>query len=86
MLGRKIQIIQRDGRFTMQLLEEGRLESVLATDKDGAAVGHQWWLNPPVFDLAARLRELRCSDAQIRQAYESLLSGKDTDLTLDLPR
>ena len=85
MRDRKIQIIQQNDRFTMQLLELGRVKSVLATDRDGAVVAHRWWLNPIVFDLAATLREWRCSDAQVRQAYECLLSGNDTDLTLDLP-
>ena len=83
MLRKQIQIIQQGGTFTMNLLEDGNFKAVLETDS-GRPVGIRWWLIPVVFDLTARLRECGCSDAQIRQAYESLLSGHDTNLTLDL--
>lgn len=85
MRDKKLQIIQKDDHFTMQLLENGRLKSVLMTDQTGPKVGHRWWLNPIVFNLAAAMKEWQCNDSQIRQAYESLLSGKNTDLTFDLP-
>lgn len=83
MRDRKIEIIQTGGRFTMQRVEHGKTY-VLASDKDGAAVGHQWWLNPVVFNLAEEMKTWGCSDAQIRQALESLTSGKDTHLVLDV--
>lgn len=82
--GKKIEMVQTGGRFTMNLVEDG-VRSVLASDQDGAVVGLSWWLNPTIFDLAAKLRTWKCSDAQIRQAYESLLSGRDTHLEFDLP-
>jgi hypothetical protein len=85
MLERKIEIIQTGNRFTMQLIEDGRC-SVLFSDENGAAVGYAWWLNPTILDLARALRALKCSEAQIRQAYESLLPRRDTRLEFGLPR
>jgi hypothetical protein len=82
---RKLQIIQRGDTFTLKSQEEGKQELVIANDGDRGARGVRWWLMPLIFDLAGTLREQGCSDAQIRRAYESLLSGHDTDLTLDLP-
>ena len=85
MKDRKIQIIQRNNTFTMNLLEDGQFKSTLETDS-GNQLPSQWWLNPIVFNLTERLRDAGCSDAQIRQAYDSLLSGHETHLELDLPR
>lgn len=65
-------------------LVEGNRRSVLASDKDAAVVGHRWWLNPVVYNLPEELKIWGCSDAQIRQALESLTSGKDTNLVLDV--
>jgi hypothetical protein len=81
----KIEIIQSDGRFTARRLEYGQT-FVLASDKDGGAVGHQWWLNPQVFNLPEEMKTWGCNDAQIRQAIESLTSGKDTHLEFEVPR
>ena len=82
---KKIEIHQTGGRFTMELVDGDR-RSVLFSDKDGALVGHQWWLNPALLNLPEELRNRGCSDAQIRQALESLSSGKDTHFTLTLSR
>jgi hypothetical protein len=84
MPNKKIEIIQEGNRFTMQLIE-GERRSVLASDQTGAALDYSWWLNPIIFDLAQTLRDWNCSDAQIRQAYEHLLSGRPTHLKFDLP-
>ena len=84
MRDRKLEITQTGNRFTMELVEGGR-RCLLFSDKDGAAVNHQWWLNPAMLNLPGALKNWGCSDAQIRQALESLTSGQDTHLTLDLP-
>lgn len=68
----------------MQHVKDGKT-GVLLTDEGGAVVGHQWWLNPLMLDLIKEMRTWRCSDRQIREAYESLLSGHDTDLESDVP-
>jgi len=68
----------------MELIEDGR-HSVLANNESQADLNYRWWLNPMIFDLVEELRTYWCSDAQIRQAFESLLSGRDTHLEFDLP-
>jgi hypothetical protein len=84
MRDKKIAITQTGDRFTMELIEDGR-RSVLANNESHADLNYRWWLNPMIFDLAEELRTWDCSDAQIRQAYVSLLSGRDTHIELDLP-
>lgn len=80
----KIRIIQTGGRFTMQHVKDGKIY-ILFGDEGGAVVGHQWWLNPLMLDLLKEMRTWKCSDQQIREAYQSLLSGHDTDLEFDVP-
>jgi hypothetical protein len=80
---RTLQIIQQNNTFTMNLLEDGEFKGTL---ESGNQLTFQWWLNPRVFNLEERLRDNGCSDAQIRQAYDSLLSGHETNLELDLPQ
>ena len=80
---RQIQIIQRNNTFTMNLLEDGQVKSTFETGSGNLPL--RWWLIPIIFNLTERLRDNGCSDAQIRQAYESLLSGHETHLELDLP-
>lgn len=83
-MAKAIEIKQVGDRFTMELVEGGR-RSVLFSDKDGAPVGHQWWPNPALLNLPEELRNWGCTDAQIRKVIENLASGKDTNLTLDIP-
>ena len=68
-----------------RLKDYGIPSVVLATDRDSVPVGHRWWLDPTVFDLTQTLKEQNCSESQIRQVYESLLSGQDTHLVLEVP-
>ena len=82
---RKIEIVQSGRRFTMNMIEDGKQKSLLDSDKVGAALDYPWWLNPTIFNLAEELKTWKCSEAQIRQAYQSLLSGHDTHLELDIP-
>jgi hypothetical protein len=84
MVDTKIEIVQSGGRFTMQKVEDGQTV-VLLSDKDGARTGNQWWLHPAI-NITAHLRGCGCSDVQIGQVIDSLLSGKDTNLSLDVPR
>jgi hypothetical protein len=83
MPGKKIKIIQQGNRFTMELIEGDKI-SVLVSDHDGTALNYSWWLNPTIYNLAQNLKEYGCSDLQIREAYEDLLSGHDTHLELDI--
>ncbi len=80
---RKIEIIQTGGRFTLQRVEGGKTY-VMASDRDGAVVGHEWWLNPAVFNLPDELKTWGCSHAQVRLALEALASGTDTHLEFDV--
>ena len=82
---RKIEIVQNGNRFTLNMIEDGKQKSLLASDNAGAALDFSWWLDPTIFKLAEELKTWRCSDAQIREAYQSLLSGRDTHLELDIP-
>jgi hypothetical protein len=84
MPGKKIEIIQEGTRFTMRLIEGDR-PTVIASDQDGSALDYPWWQNPTIFDLAKMLKLWNCSDTQIREAYEQLLSGHATRLELDIP-
>jgi hypothetical protein len=84
MPGKKIEIIQEGNRFSMQLIEGDR-RTVIASDRDGAALNYSWWLNPTIFDLAKTLKLWDCTDTQIRDTYEQLLSGRDTRLELVIP-
>ena len=84
MVDTKIEIIQSGGRFTLQKVEDGQTV-VLLSDNDGARAGSQWWLDPAI-NITEHLKGCGCSDVQIRQVIDSLLSGKDTNLSLDVHR
>ena len=81
----RLELNQRNGRLTLTLhhRELGMSPMNLISDM-GAPFGVSWWLEPEL-NLREILKGAGCSDAGIRQIYESAASKMDMHLFIDLP-